>query len=88
MSTPVPISACRLCGNTNLTTVLDLGEQALTGVFPVPTAPIPTVGPTRLVKCHGGGTACGLVQLAHTYDPSEMYGAGYGYRLKSRHLRE
>jgi NDP-4-keto-2,6-dideoxyhexose 3-C-methyltransferase len=28
------ISACRICGNRNLATILDLGNQALTGVFP------------------------------------------------------
>ena len=29
-----PVAACRLCGGSDLVTVLDLGEQALTGVFP------------------------------------------------------
>ncbi len=32
------------------------------------------------MKCHGGESACGLLQLGHSYDPSEMYGANYGYR--------
>ena len=74
-----PISACRICGNTHLVTVLSLGEQALTGVFPrSPEEPV-TRGPLELVKCHGG-SACSLLQLAHSYDSSEMYGANYGYR--------
>ena len=32
------------------------------------------------MKCHGGNDTCGLVQLLHSYDASEMYGADYGYR--------
>jgi NDP-4-keto-2,6-dideoxyhexose 3-C-methyltransferase len=73
------VSACRICGNKNLATVLELGEQALTGVFPrSPTTPI-TKGPLTLVKCMGE-QACGLLQLAHSYPLGEMYGENYGYR--------
>jgi len=78
----VPISACRMCGNTNLVSVLDLGQQHLTGVFPKDgqTADL-TKGPLQLVKCHGDSVAtCGLLQLRHSYDPGEMYGDNYGYR--------
>lgn len=60
--------------------MLDLGEQALTGVFPKDRETIITKGPLRLVKCHGATDCCGLVQLAHTYNPNEMYGVNYGYR--------
>jgi len=28
------IDKCRICGNSNLLPVVDLGEQTLTGVFP------------------------------------------------------
>ncbi len=28
------VARCRICGNQRLVTVLDLGEQCLTGVFP------------------------------------------------------
>jgi hypothetical protein len=31
---PVAIQSCRVCGNSNLVPVLDLGEQYLTGTFP------------------------------------------------------
>ena len=73
------VQACRICGSTELHSALDLGEQALTGVFPrSPDAEL-TRGPLELVKCSGEGS-CGLVQLRHTYDPVEMYGAQYGYR--------
>lgn len=72
--------ACRICGNKHLETVLDLGEQMLTGVFPKTVDPgAATVGPLRLVKCMGDDV-CGLVQLDHSYDLSEMYGINYGYR--------
>ena len=75
------IEHCRICGNPVLLPVLDLGEQALTGVFPdSPVQPI-TRGPLRLVRCAGDEeAACGLVQLAHSYDLGEMYGDNYGYR--------
>lgn len=70
------IQNCRINGGSNLISVLDLGNQALTGVFPKdPAAPI-TTGPLRLVWCPDSG----LLQLAHSYDLGEMYGDNYGYR--------
>lgn len=74
------ITKCRICGNTELVPVVDLGEQYLTGVFPKARQDSLTHGPLRLVKCHGGGNCCGLLQLEHSYDSAEMYGANYGYR--------
>ncbi len=74
-----PIRRCRICGNTNLVQVLDLGEQMLTGVFPRTRDTQVTAGPLRLLKCLGE-QACGLLQLAHSYDLGEMYGDNYGYR--------
>ena len=73
------ISACRICGETNLVLVTDLGEQYLTGIFPKETNDSLTKGPLRLVKCHGE-RSCGLLQLEHSYDSTEMYGVNYGYR--------
>jgi NDP-4-keto-2,6-dideoxyhexose 3-C-methyltransferase len=74
------LKACRICGNTHLEQVLDLGEQTLTGVFPSTRDQVITKGPLRLVKCTGKEGCCGLLQLAHSYDLSEMYGINYGYR--------
>lgn len=74
------IEACRICGNAHLVRVLDLGEQMLTGVFPKKKDRDITVGPLSLVKCMGGIDACGLLQLEHSYELSEMYGENYGYR--------
>lgn len=70
---------CRICGNNDLRSVLNLGEQCLTGRFPASPSQRLTRGPLELVKCHGP-LSCGLVQLHHIYDPDEMYGPGYGYR--------
>lgn len=74
------IKVCRICGNTHLEPVLDLGKQMLTGVFPKRLDQDVTTGPLRLVKCVGDGDVCGLVQLEHSFDLSEMYGDNYGYR--------
>jgi hypothetical protein len=69
------LETCRVSGSRNLISVLHLGEQELTGVFPRPGEAV-TRGPLELVWC----PASGLLQLAHSFDPSEMYGDNYGYR--------
>ncbi len=76
------VSSCRICGNSRLIEVVDLGEHYLTGVFPrAAEAAHLTKGPLQLVKCHGDeAAACGVVQLRHTYKVQEMYGTNYGYR--------
>ncbi|MGO9110272.1 MAG: class I SAM-dependent methyltransferase [Thermoguttaceae bacterium] len=76
------IDECRICQNRSLETVLDLGEQRLTGMFPrTLEQPVPQA-PMELVKCHGpaGGQHCGLVQTRFTYDLGLLYGGEYGYR--------
>ena len=73
------IKCCRICKNENLVDILDLGNQALTGVFPKPDECVEQ-GPLQLVKCIGGGQACGLVQLKHSFESEKMYGDNYGYR--------
>ena len=76
------INCCRICGNSNLVSLLHLGEQTLTGVFPKNKTTEITSGPLELVKCfsQNGEDVCGLVQLHHSYDSNEMYGENYGYR--------
>ncbi len=73
---------CRICGNSNLVSILRLGDQYLTGVFPKSKDTVLTKGPLELVKCMplGNENVCGLVQLKHSYNLSEMYGDTYGYR--------
>ena len=70
------IDKCRVSGSKNLVSVLNLGHQVLTGVFPKSTSEKITSGPLELVWCPDGG----LLQLRHSYDPGEMYGLNYGYR--------
>lgn len=70
------ISKCRISGSSNLKTILNLGNQSLTGVFPKISNQKITKGPLELVWCPDSG----LVQLKHSYNPSEMYGLNYGYR--------
>ncbi len=79
MPTFTSIASCRICGSEDLTPILSLGEQCLTGVFPRTLTETLTRGPLELVKC-SGEDKCGLVQLRHTYSSAEMYGANYGYR--------
>lgn len=74
-----PITHCRVCKSPALTTILDLGDQSLTGVFPKSRDQSVERGPLRLVKCVAEG-GCGLVQMAGSYDPDVMYGDDYGYR--------
>lgn len=70
------IESCRVSGSKNLVTVLHLGNQTLTGVFPKTRDEQITAGPLELVWCADSG----LLQLNHSYNPSEMYGENYGYR--------
>ena len=73
------ISKCRICGSDQLTMVMSVGVQALTGVFPRSVSEKVTSGPVDLMQCTGHN-GCGLVQLKQSYDLSEMYGMNYGYR--------
>ncbi|MCX5660559.1 MAG: class I SAM-dependent methyltransferase [Planctomycetota bacterium] len=83
------IDQCRISGSRNLVSVLNLGEQAFTGIFPKSLSqPMPT-GPLELVWC----AESGLLQLGHSFDPVQMYGENYGYRSglnnsMVRHLTE
>ncbi len=75
----IEASACRLCGKDEFTSVMNLGSQALTGVFPSSPDQKVDAGPVELVRCSAEG-GCGLVQLRQSYDVSQMYGDNYGYR--------
>lgn len=70
------ISRCRICGNTQLAEVLDLGTQALTHVFPRTKTQRVPAGPLRLVKCTGEPEVCGLLQLQHAYVNYKPQGTG------------
>jgi C-methyltransferase C-terminal domain/Putative zinc binding domain/Methyltransferase domain len=70
------ITNCRICKSNSLTTVLSLGEQVLTGVFPKTIDQKITSGGLDLVFCEN----CTLLQMKQSYDLGEMYGDNYGYR--------
>ena len=74
------IEKCRVCGNEHYYTVLDLGNQYLSGIFPKSVDPDMYKGPLKLVKCDESTGGCGHVQLEHTFDLPTMYGEEYGYR--------
>ena len=70
------ITQCRISHSKNLITVLSLGEQYLTGVFPKNVNEKITKGPLDLVWCPDSG----LLQMKQSYSLNEMYGENYGYR--------
>jgi len=70
------INRCRISSSENLITVLSLGQQYLTGVFPKTTEEEITRGPLDLVWCPDSG----LLQMKQSYSLDEMYGENYGYR--------
>ena len=70
------IDQCRVSGSNNLITILNLGNQVLTGIFPKSKNEKITNGPLEVVWCPDSG----LLQLKHSYDLSEMYGENYGYK--------
>ena len=45
------IEGCRVCGSKDLVTVLDLGDQFLSGIFPKKIDLDMPRGPLKLVKC-------------------------------------
>ena len=70
------IEHCRVTRDKHLVSILDIGHQALTGVFPSSAQEEVTRGPLELMWC----PTSGLVQLKHSYNAEEMYGDNYGYR--------
>jgi hypothetical protein len=70
------IDACRASGSRNLISVLNLGSQELTGVFPKSREQSVSTGPLELLWCPESQ----LLQLAYSFDADEMYGDNYGYR--------
>ena len=74
MTSYTEIKSCRVSKEEDLVTILNLGDQKLTGVFPRPEDEV-GVGPLEVVW----SPSSYLVQLKHTYEPTEMYGDNYGY---------
>lgn len=73
------ITKCRVCGNSDLRTVLDLGTQAHAGFFPFPGEMVPAC-PIEVVQCTGMyPEVCNLVQLKHFFPPQVSFSDSYGY---------
>lgn len=65
---------CRICKLSNLKTVIDLGNQSLTGVFKKAGESVDKYN-MSLSMCFD----CGLTQINEVYDLDLLYGEGYGY---------
>lgn len=70
------INACRICEARELDSVLHLGDQCFTGIFPKNPDESLASAPLEIMKC----AKCGLVQLHHNFEPQMLYGPTYGYR--------
>lgn len=79
------INKCRICGNTNLVPVIDIGEQYLSSIFPKDLNYKDELkkSPLKIVQCvKNGENECGSLQLANDYDLTEMY-ENYPYTSSS-----
>ena len=68
---------CRICGNTNLIDILDLGFQHIQGAFEHPDSPKPSYRKikNKIVRCDTNGfeNACGLIQSEFSISPDILY---------------
>lgn len=75
--------SCRICGNTHLTDVVDLGEQYLQGSFVKEGVADPSLRkiPTKLVRCDTSKNenGCGFVQMSVSTPPQILY-TNYWYQ--------
>ncbi len=80
------LDRCRVCGNTELVPIMDIGKQYLSSVFPTDLSYRESAVqyPLDMVMCvkKADDTTCGLVQLAHRIDLTSMYDA-YPYTSAS-----
>lgn len=67
---------CRNCKSSKLVSIVNLGNQSFTGIFPSTRKKKIPQGILELIKCNN----CNLVQLGHSFDLNYMYGKNYGYR--------
>lgn len=76
------ITCCRICRNSSLLTIFDLGSHVLGSRFPKLNELDPMEAPLILVKCddRSNSSNCGLLQLSHNVSGDELYMQQYGYR--------
>ena len=77
----VTCNQCRVCGNSDLVEVINLGNQALSCCFPKQEEPDPFLTPVRLLKCNDflDKSKCGLLQLGEEVNADILYKNFYGY---------
>jgi hypothetical protein len=73
------IKACRVCGNTNLTNALSLGDLYVSDFSDQQNSDNGIKAPLDLVLCNHESGGCGLLQLKHTVSNESMY-RNYWYR--------
>ncbi len=69
------INKCRICKSSKIKKVLDLGEQAFTGKFPLSKNKNIAKSPLSISLC----LKCKFVQLSHNFKSSYLYNLEYGY---------
>ena len=69
------ITKCRICKSVKLKGVLDLGNQAFTGKFPLSKTRNIEKSPLSISLC----LKCKFVQLSHNFKSSYLYNLEYGY---------
>lgn len=70
------IKSCRVCGNEELISCIDIGKQYLSSIFPKNLNYRDELkkSPLEIVQClKTNDNQCGSLQLAYDYDLSEMY---------------
>ena len=75
MNTVSKVKKCRVCKNTNLIPVIDLGDQYLSSVFPndISYKKDTVKYPLDLVLCKKSKNTCGALQLGHNINLESMY---------------
>jgi len=78
-----PIKKCRICGSTNLVSIISLNEQYIATFTPKHDESVPIDGkfPLELIRCDSSKNSnnCGLVQLKHSIPTDYLY-KRYFYR--------
>ena len=71
----IKIHSCRFCGNPSLIPCIDLGDQYLSSIFPqnLNYRKELTKEKLDLVLCEKNDNTCGVLQLGHSFDMSQMY---------------
>jgi hypothetical protein len=73
------IDKCRVCGSSNLTGILSIGDLYVSDFLDQPDSSKGIHAPLDLVLCTVKNGGCGLLQLKHTVSNEELY-RNYWYR--------